>query len=203
MANPTSQEYSEGNKLIAGEFKAEQVPLGIDTYYRGMRLEYQADGTPVTVGTGSGVGSAVIAGPGVKIGAWVFTFTAALVGDLTDPDGNVIAQDLTCADGAATTFDIAGLKFTLTDGSTAWVATDTITMTIEAAGTYVAIDEGQPDAIYNGPDRILGSAGVGSVITGGEIYEGGLVTDANVVLTMTEAIRAALRKAGFAPRKVG
>ena len=166
-----------------------------------MRLEYQADGTPVTVGTGNGLGSAITAGPGVLPGAWVLLFTAALVADLTDPNGNVIAQDITFTDGGAATFKIAGITFTVTDGSTAFVATDTITMTIEAAGEYSALSAGEIAGIYNGPETVLASAGYGSVITSGEIYEGGLVDASGDALTITEFMRAAYRALGFYLRR--
>ena len=205
MANPETQAYKSGDKLIAGSVFTEQVPLPADTYYRGMRLEYQADGAVVADGsnTGDGTITAVIAGAGVKSGAWVFTLTAALTAKLADPDGYIVADDIILTDGGAVTVKIAGITMTITDGGTAWVATDFFTITIEAAGEYVALDKGNVIAIYNGPERTLTSAGVGSVITGGEIYEGGLVDASNAALTMTKAIRAALRKAGFAPRKVG
>jgi len=201
MANPTSQAYEGGNKVVAGAVTTDMKNLAADTYYLGMRLEYQADGTPVTAGTGNGVASAVTGGPGVISGAWVFTFTAALVGDLVDPNGTVIAQNVTITDGGAATFLIAGLTFTITDGSTAFVATDTITMTIEAAGEFSAIDEGVLAGIYNGPETVLSSAGYGSVITSGEIYEGGLVDDSDSALTITEFMRVAYRSLGFYLRR--
>jgi len=189
--------YEGGNKLQAGKITTDQIPVAADTYYDGMLLEYQSAGTPVTAGTGDGVASAVTAAAGVLIGAWVLTFTAALVADLTDPNGTVIEQDITITDGGAATFTIAGLTFTVTDGSTAFIATDTITMTI-AAGVYLALANGMLGAIYNGVDaKVYASAGVSDAIMGGEISEDGLVDTAGAALTITEADRAAYSSAGF------
>ena len=201
MANPTTQDYSEGTGLVAGNVFSEQIPLAADTYYAGMLLEFQKTGTSTVTGTGNGVASAIKAGANVKVGDWLCTFTAALVCDLTDPDGNVIAYDLTVPNGDAAVFTFGDLTFTLTDGATAWVASDVVKVTIAATGVYAALDEGEIMAIYNGPTRTLASAGYGSALTGGEIYEGALVDASNSALTMTESYRAMLRKAGFAPRK--
>ena len=192
-----SVSYEGGNKLQAGWMTTDQIPVGIDTYYDGMLLEYQSEGTPVTAGTGDGVASAVTAEPGVLIGAWVLTFTAALIADLTDPNGTVIEQGITITDGGAATFTIAGLTFTVTDGAAAFIATDTITMTM-AAGEYVALANGILGAIYNGVDaKVYASSGVADAIMGGEISEDGLVDTAGSALTITEADRAAFDAAGF------
>lgn len=203
MANPETQSYTEGTGLVAGEVFGEQVPLAADTYYPGMLLEYQADGA-VTAGgtnTGNGTVTAVVAGPDVKTGDWTLTLVAALEAKLADPDGNVVAEHISLADGDAVTVKVAGITMTITDGATAFVATDDFTIAIETGGTYVALDEGDIMAIYSGPERTLSSAGYGSVFTGGEIYEGALVDASDDALTVTEAIRAKLRRAGFAPRK--
>lgn len=188
--------YGEGRKLQAGIVTTDQIPLGADTYYPGMLLEYQGTGTAVTTGTGDGVASDIVAESGVALGAYTCTFTAALVCDLSDPDGNVIATGLTVPDGGSATFKIDGLTFTLTDGATAWVATDTIAMTV-VAGTYIALADGTLGAIYNADERTLSSAGYGDCIMGGEIDETGLVSDANVTLVLTEDQRAAYSAAGF------
>ena len=201
MANPETQAYADGNILIAGAITTDQKALEADTYYQGMLLEYQAAGTGVTAGTGNGTATLITAGGEVKTGAWVLTFTAALVADLEDPDGNIVAQDLTFNDGATTLMKVAGITFTITDGGTAFVATDTITMTIETAGTYLALDEGEVAAIFNGPTTVLASAGYGSVITSGEIYEGGIVDTSGDALTITEFVRASMQKNGFYLRR--
>ena len=203
MSTPTEQDYSAGNKLIAGIVFTEQENLAADVYYNGMPLSYDGTTTAAApVGTGNGVATVLSAAAGVPAGAYTLTATAALVFDLADPDGNILATGLTVPNGSAAAFDVAGLRFTLTDGTTPWVAADVITITVSAAGVYSYYDGGTIDAFYNGATKTLASAGYGSVIVGGELYEGGMVTGANVVITMTVALRAQMRANGFYPRKV-
>ena len=194
--------YGEGRKLQAGLVSTAQIPLGIDVYHPGMLLEYQADGAGVTTGTGNGVASAIVADESVAPGVWTFLFTAALVGDLSDPDGNVVAVGLAVPDGSAETFKIGGLTFTLTDGGTAWVATDSIAMTIEASGEYIALADGELSAIYNADGKTLASAGFGNAIMQGEIDESGLVSNLNAALVLTVSDRAAYRSRGFVMKQV-
>ncbi len=56
-------------------------------------------------------------------------------------------------------------------------------------------------AIYlgdgSGEGRVLASTGYGSVIICGEVFEGGIVTDANAAFTVTEDIRAACNAVGI------
>ena len=196
-------DYTEGNILVAGEIRSAQVPLVADTYYQGMPLKYEVDGSVVAgSNTGTGTLTAVTAGPDVAPGAYVVTLTAALVAKIEDPNGAVLAAGLPLADGAAETFNINGLRFTITDGGTAFVAGDLFTVTIGTAGKY-EYTTGTPNAIYNGADaRVLSSAGVGSVIIAGEIYEGGVVDDSGTAITFTEASRAAYAAAGFFVKQI-
>lgn len=48
-----------------------------------------------------------------------------------------------------------------------------------------------------GTSRVLSAAGYDSVIIGGEVMEGGIVTDANAAFTVTEDIRAICAQAGI------
>lgn len=192
------ENLSGGRGLIAGPVSTRQIPLAADTYFLGMRLEYKASGSAVTTGTGNGVASAISGGPKVKPGVWTLTFTAALICDLSDPDGNVVAVGLTVPDGSAETFKINGLTFTLTDGGTAWVATDTIAMTIVSAGEYSILAEGTLAALYNGTDgRILSGSGVDDCIMGGEIARSGFKDDAGAAVVLTLGDIAAYQDAGF------
>ena len=187
----------KGRELIAGFVTTRQIPLAIDTYYIGMRLEYQGDVAVGQTGTGNEVLSNVIAGPDVPVDVYTLTFTAALVFDLTNAAGDVLAQDLTINDGGARTFTVEGLTFTVTDGGTAFIATDTLVATV-TTGEYVAIANGALAAIYNGTDeRVLSSAGVDDCIVGGEISKTGLKTDADAAVTLTEGEIAAYAAAGF------
>ncbi|NCC66296.1 MAG: hypothetical protein EOM15_16785, partial [Spirochaetia bacterium] len=170
------ENYKTGSNLQAGPISTRQLPIGIDTYYKGMLLEYQADGVAVKTGTGTGTVTNVIAGADVQPGVWVLTMTGALAAKLADPNGNIVAQGIALTDGGAVTVKIAGITMTITDGGTPFVATDSFAITIESAGTYVALDKGQLGAIYNGTDgRVLAAEGVDDCIVGGEIYKRGIV----------------------------
>ena len=184
--------------VLGGMISTRQIPLAADTYFIGMRLEYKASGSGVTTGTGDGVASAISASPLAKPGVWTFLFTAALIGDLSDPDGNVVAVGLTVPNGGSETFKINGLTFTLTDGGVAWIATDSIAMTVVSAGEYSILDEGTIASIYNGTDgRVLASPGVDDCIVWGEIPRSGFVDDAGDAVTLTEGDIALYRVAGF------
>jgi hypothetical protein len=201
MANPVTQAYSQGNILVAGPVSTDQVKLVADTYYQGMPLKYEIDGTAAVVGTGNGTATDITAGPKVPAGAWTCTFTAALVFDLADPAGNIVGQ-FSVPNGGALDIDYNGLVFTITDGSTAWVATDVVTITIGTAGLFeYTSDLTETAAIFNGPTTVLASAGYGSVIKSGEVYEAGIVDDSGDALTLTEATRAALGVNGFDVRR--
>jgi hypothetical protein len=193
--------YEDGKQLQAGWVTTDQVPLAADTYYDGMLLNYQGTVAVTQTGTGNGTLSAVVAGEDVPPDVYTLTFTAALVADLTNAAGVVLAQGLTFADGAATTLTVGGLTFTVTDGSTAFVATDTLVATI-TAGAYQALVSGELGAIYNGGTRTLASAGFGDCIMGGEINETGLVSASNVALVLTEDERAAYSAKSFYIKRV-
>ena len=203
MANPTSQALESGNELVAGPVFTEQVNLAADTYYQGMPLKYVGVVTASAVtGDGGGSASAASADANVLPGAYTLTATAALVMELSNPDGEVIEGGLALTDGDSKTFHVQGLHFTVTDAGTAFSVGDTITLTVTAAGVY-SYDAGGPfDAFYNGPTKTLSSAGYGFVVTGGEIYEGGIVDDSGSALSITVGMRTNMRRNGFAPRRV-
>lgn len=84
-------------------------------------------GTPgAAVGTGNGTITlfTLVAGDVPKIGTYKFVLTAPLIGKIVDPNGNDIAADIALNDGTTTVVSAGGLQFTVTDGSTAFVAGD-------------------------------------------------------------------------------
>lgn len=187
-----------GRGLIAGWVSTRQVGLAADTYHVGMPLKYKASVAAAYVGTGNGTVTALSADARVAPGAWTLTMTAALVFDVADPDGNNVAVGLSIADGSSTAYDINGLKFTISDGGTAYAATGVWTLTVSAAGVYVAEDDAAPDAIYNGTDgRVLAAPGTDDVIVAGEIAHAKLVDSDGDALTLTAAQIAAYRANGF------
>ncbi len=202
MANPISQALNSGNKLIAGQVWTEQVNLAADVYYLGMPLKYVGAATVDAItGTGNGTVTALSADANVQPGEYVLTMTGALVAQLANPDGEIIAGGIALVDGGAQEFNVNGLHFTINDGSTAYVAGDYFTITVAATGAYAYDADGPFDAFYNGPTKTLSSAGYGFVITGGEIFEGGIVDDSGDALTITAGMRANMRANGFAPRQ--
>jgi hypothetical protein len=193
-----SQDYGDGNILIAGEVQTDVVSLAADTYYGGMPLRYEASATAAYVGTGNGTMTLISANSNVQPGAWTFTFTGALTGNLADPNGDIVGQNIALADGAATKIDVDGLRFTITDGATAFAATGVFTITVSSAGVYeYYADFNEVDGFYNGSTKTLDSAGYGSVVLGGAIYEGGIVDGSGDAITITAADRAALAGQGF------
>lgn len=203
MAYDLTVTYEEGNKLIAGEFTGDPAaPLVADTYYQGMPLKYEIDGTAAVVGTGNGTATDITAGSGVAAGDYTCTFTGALDFDLADPAGNILGQ-FSVPNGGALDINADGLIFTITDGSTAWIATDVVTITIGTGGKYeYNADLTLTDAFYNGADaRVLASAGYGAILKSGEIYEAGIVDGSGTAITLTEATIAALGARGFNVRR--
>lgn len=94
----------------------------------------QAAGTNVGNGT---VGTLSVTGA-PRSGAYkltlITTVTHGGVFRLTDPDGNVISNAVTMTPGAgaATVINIAGIQFTITDGSTDFAVGDSFTITVPA-----------------------------------------------------------------------
>lgn len=94
-------------------------------------------------GNGTCTALATVGGTGAPkpiIGAYVLTCIAAVthggVWKLVDPNGSLVSGYLamTASTGAATVFEVGGITFTLTDGSTDFAAGDVFTLTL-AAGT--------------------------------------------------------------------
>lgn len=78
-------------------------------------------------------------------------------------------------------------------------------LTYNAVGNYYEYDAtpaaGDTVGIYLGnpqdTSRVLSAAGYDAIITGGEVFESGIVTDANAAFTVTEDIRAVCNQAGL------
>lgn len=155
MANITIANNDNGSVLTKnGEFRDETLTFaGTDVFAAGTILARRAIANAVTASAVTGTGNGTVtlatvaAGPAVPIvGAYVLTCTAAVtnggVWSLTDPNGSLVATGLTmtAGAGAATAFEVAGLLFTITDGSTDFAAGDTATLTVAADGTLVPFD---------------------------------------------------------------
>lgn len=167
-------------------------------------------GTPT--GDGTVTAAIVVAGSVVPIvGAYVLECVEAIINGgvfkLEDPNGAQVAGNLilTVGAGAATVFEAAGLQFTVTDGTTDFVAGDGYTLTVAADGKLV------PFALAGAggaqiPKAILldalTAAGAGNLparpIIGGRLRAGALVIDADGdASNITAAILDQLRDFGI------
>jgi hypothetical protein len=155
-----------GSPALEGEqFRDELLTFsGIATVLAGTLLARRSVATAVTASavTGTGNGTVtlatVVGGPTVPIpGVWTIRFKTAVanggVFQLEDPNGRIVETGLTMTPGAGATtvFKVAGLQFSVTDGSTDFAAGDTATLTVAADGKIV-------------PFAIAGAAGVQSPI---------------------------------------
>lgn len=123
---------------------------GADTYVDGTILARKqvADAITASAVTGTGNGTvtaaSVVAGDVVPlVGAYVLTVDTAVteggILKLEDPNGNLVADNLVLeATGeASTTFVVAGMQFTVNEGSTDFDAADFFTLTVAVDGDVV------------------------------------------------------------------
>lgn len=196
----TKESYSNSKYPGVGLFETRQVPLAADTYYEGMVLSYSAAGT-VTAdaeNTGNGTVTAVTAEAGVTPGTYTLELTAALVAKLS-LGTTVIAQGIALIDGGATTVKVNGITLTITDGTTAFVATDKFSIVIATEGFYKALVAGEKIAgVYVGEDgRVLSTAGYGVAIVGGAVDHEKLVDASGSSITLNESQIAEYAQSGF------
>ena len=161
-----------GNNL----FKDELLTFGgAGTVEEGTLLARQAvDVAVVDTPAGTGNGTMVVTVTGVDEvpipGSWVLKCTFAItnggVFKLTDPNGNIVADNLTLrvGDTLVTTFNEAGLTMVITEGGTDFAADDTFTMVVVANGKMVPFvvggvaGAGVPSAVI-GYDVVAAGAG--------------------------------------------
>lgn len=222
MANITTTNCDLGT-VILKDAKFDDVSLkfpSADTYVAGTILARKqvADAVVVAAGTNTGNGTVtlatVAAGTIIPIvGAYVLTCTAAVthggVFKLVDPNGAIVATDLTmtAGAGAATVFEVAGLQFTVTDAGTDFIVGDSFTLTVAADGTtvvYATAGAGGaqiPNAVLTYDVTVAtGSTVSARVLVGGEVRREHLVIDAGG--TVTNAIVEQLRDFGIVAQKV-
>jgi hypothetical protein len=159
MATLNKTALDKGSVQIGGcEFKDEKInfPASLAfpiTYAEGTVLARLADVVAVTASAVSGGGNGTVTAASVDVGpvvplVGVYTLTCLLAvtnggkWKLTDPNGEIVADDLeqTVGAGAATVFKVGGLVFTITDGGTDFSAGATATLTVAASGKMVAYD---------------------------------------------------------------
>lgn len=212
----------DNGRVVNGEAKYRDELItfpGADTYVEGTLLARRAVAnaiTPAAGGGNTGNGTCTLAtvaeGPVVPlVGTYVLTCIAAVtnggVFNLKDPNGAIVADylALTVGAGASTAFEVAGLKFTVTDGSTDFVAGDLFNLPVVADGKLVAYAIGG-DGGAQFPIAVLTyeltATGAGDkkarVMVAGEVKKSRLVVDADGDdSNITAAILDQLRSAGI------
>lgn len=148
--------------------------------------------TPAGTGNGTMVASVVGVDEVPIPGSWVLTCTFAVTNGgifkLTDPNGNIVADnlELRVGDGLVTTFNEAGITMAITEGSTDFVAADTFTMVVVANGKMVPFviggvaGAGVPLAVVT-YDVVAASVGDEPIraMVGGEVRKEKLIIDAD------------------------
>ena len=189
---------------------------GADTYAKGCILGLQkiaagsvTPGSGNTSGSGGVTGFALAAPGGAKVGHYnlecVTAVTNGGIFKLVDPDGNIVANNLTLAagSGVATTFIVGGLTFIVTD-ATDFAQGDKFDLEVEAVGQYMpylksAVDgREEPSAIL--PEALTATTASTyrrRVLVGGEICEDQISVDAGD--TIDEALRQKLRHFAIIP----
>lgn len=170
---------------------------GADTYAAGtlMGQVLAVAGTAAAGGSNTGTGTIsayalVTNSEAQKIGNYLFTFTATLAGDLTDPDGNVLLKGVVLTQDDATVISAGGITFTITDATTAgtaFAADDTFTMPVEAGtfkyAPYATDGIGGLETIQGilTVEKIKAASGDlnGHVMIGGEVDKDNLIIDAD------------------------
>lgn len=158
------------------------------------KLTVPTTGTADGGNTGNGTVTAVAAQapPSLKVGAYVLTCTFVVanggVFKLEDPDGNIIADNLTLRVGAGllTAFSVGGLVFTITDGGTDFAAADFFTITTAAVNKWIPLDPTASDG-----SEIFAGIYLGSEITAAAIVAGD-VTDLPMLIGGSCSIASSL-----------
>ena len=186
------------DQLIAGRFNLVTQPIVVNSgvlargTVLGQLTSYSLESATGT-NTGNGTIGSVSPGSAVKLGVYTLTATAATTFQVTDPEGNVLAEEAT----VGTAFASTDIDFTLTAGSTAFVAGDSFTVTvIDSIGNFIecvktATDGSQTPAgvLTDDVDASAGPVGSGAYIAG-EFNARALIYDTSWTIA---ALRTAMR----------
>lgn len=222
MPNLTTTNCSLSTVIIANALFNDAIVKfpSADDYAEGTILARKTVATAVVAaaGTNTGNGTATLAsvveGNIVPlVGAYVLTCTAAVTNGgtfkLVDPNGALIANNLTITAGAgtATAFEVGGLAFTITDGTTDFIVGDSFTLTVAADGTMVVYSPSGvggaqiPTAVLTYALSASGASSVASrILVSGNVRRELLVIDGGG--TVTDAIVDKLRDYGIVAEKV-
>ena len=207
------EQWHDGGFVVSeanGHLSREQVTLGggmlvlAGTVLGQITSGASAHATSAAGATNTGNGTLAIGTQptsATPAGVYTITFTAATVFSVTGPGGLSLTGENT---GAAVIID--GMAFTITAGATPFVAGDTFTITVTAAGTtgnYVpwnpAASDGSQTAaaiLWGTKDTTLGAASATIIARQAEVNGGELIWPA----TMTAAAVASLASLGIVIR---
>lgn len=197
------------------------IALAFFTLMAKIALSLPTTGTADGGNTGDGTVTAVaFAGEGIREGIYELECITAVTNGgtfkLTDPGGNIIANDIvmTAGAGAATTFIVGGMTFIITDGATDFIVTDLFTIEATAVDKWTAFEEDEvngaqiPRGIYLGSEILAATIVAGDVVDNPILVGGACTIDENQlviegtatldsVLSNGDTIREALYKVGI------
>lgn len=202
--------FAKENETIEKD-TGRSIVLKFGTVMAKKNVSVPTTGTADGGNTGNGTMTGVAAAPGsVKplVGDYTlkctFVVTNGGVFNLTDPSGDIIADNLTLRVGAGllTTFAVGGLVFIVTDGSTDFDAGDLFVVAVTSVNKWVPIDLTAVDGsevfagIYLGAE-ILAAAIVAADIPTSPMLVGGACTiDENQLVFENSAALATVQADG-------
>jgi hypothetical protein len=212
----TIQNYDLGSVAIGNnEYKSVKIAFpGADTYAEGTIMALREISSTVVIaadGGNTGDGTTTAATPAAGniiplVGAYnlecTFAVTNGGVFKLEDPNGNIVADNLTMRVGAglATAFSVAGLEFTITDGATDFIGGDKFSLTVAADGDVVIYDPAgvggaqTPRYVLREDYTSTGAADIAArVMISGKVRTDRLIIDPNAAgVGITDAVKDAL-----------
>ena len=217
MANLTIQNQDNAGIQIGNNVFDEgilQFP-GADTYAAGTilaRREVETAIADTPTGTGDGTLVATVAAGDIipLIGTYnlecTFTVADGGVWKLEDPNGNIVADNLTLRVGAGlvTTIIAGGIKLVFTEGGTDWAAGDVFALVVVADGDWVIYDK----TGVGGAQLAKGILTIEQIATGtedqstrplisGKVRAEKIFTDAAPSTAITDLIKEQLREIGI------
>lgn len=171
---------------------ARTIALAFGTLMAKIPLILPTTGTADAGNTGDGIVTAVAIALGkLREGIYELECVTAVANGgtfkLTDPGGNIIANDLlmTAGAGVDTTFIVDGMTFAITDGATDFIVGDLFTITATAAGKWTAFEEDEvngaqiPLGIFLGGDILAATIVAGDVVNNPILVGGNCTIDEN------------------------
>lgn len=167
--------------------------------------------TSGTAGTNTGNGTCTVVSANgkqsLKIGTYTIECVSAVthggIFKITDPDSLIVANNLAMIAGAgvATAFSVAGLVFTLTDGSTDFIVGDKFTIAVTSVAKFYPLKPSDTlglesvAGIYLG-DSILAATLVAGDVSNSKILKGLAFIDKNKLVFENSAALTTLLPSG-------